>query len=231
MNPVAASTSLASYKPALRPAVFNPLQLPQSDNKVATEVASLSLETKLDLSQKAQVVPPPAPPDNRKSKAPPARKPETPASVETTDFTGRTCTGSLNGPLLMEDLGAGQPLEFRSLDFVYDNPQDFAALQTASQLLAGLEPEVLLSPGGERPLADFILNDSTFSYYGVKDGRGLMVQHLQEAPRSPAEESQILLPDGQVAHLSRESGQLSIYLPAASLQEMAAWGGRLLAEA
>lgn len=231
MNPVAASTSLASYKPALRPAVVNPPQLQPGDQKVATEVASLSLETKLDLSQKAQVVPPPQPPDNRKSKAPSARKPETPASVETTDFTGRSCSGSLNGPLLMEDPAAGQPLEFRSLDFVYDNPQDFAALQSTGQLLAGLEQEILLAPGGDRPLVNFSLDESTFSYYGIKDGQGLMVQQLPNAPSGPAEESQILLPDGNIAHLSREFGQLSIYLPAASLQEMAAWGGRLLAEA
>lgn len=226
MNPVASGGAVAPIKTVTRSnsVVAQPAApAPQ----VATEVASLSLETKLDLSQKAAVVPPPPPADNRKSKsekAPPKKAAET---VATTDFAGRTCSGTLNGPLLMEEPGAAQGLEFRSIDFVYGDDSDFAALQSAGKALSGLDTELLLKPAeGDEPLLS--LSDGS-AYYGVKDGLGKLVQRYDG--EATAEISQVRLPDGNLVEISRQPGELSIYLPAASLEEISRWGGRLLAEA
>jgi hypothetical protein len=218
MKSVSALSSIASYKTVARSG--GQQAPPAPEVKVATEVASLSLETRLDLSQKSQAAPPPPPPDPRKSKAKEARKPDTPGSVATTDFTGRSCTGSLHGPLLMEDP--------HSPGFVFDNPRDFEDLQSAGKLLSRLDPEILLGASSEKSLAELSLGESKFSYFGIKDGQGLLMQHRQH---ETAEVSQVQLPGGQVAQISRELDRLCIYLPAVSLEEMAQWGGRLLAEA
>jgi len=58
------------------------------------------------------------------------------------------------------------------------------------------------------------------------------VQHFQEAQPERAETSQVRLPNGQVATILRGSDdqmQLSIHLPASSLDELANWGRSLLA--
>ena len=244
MNFMAIGSNLAPYRPALRSARINPIEQSYGNppaNRVATDVATLSLENQIDLSQKAQVLPPPPPKETKKKPSqPPTRKAE--ARVSTTDFSGRTCSGSLHGPLLMEEpemevqsLDA-RPAGFQSVDFGFDSPHDFAPLRSASLALAALEPSQLHAPAQDTPVATVPSSDSSFAYFGVRNGVAVMVQQfeLPQAPHSSPENSQVRLPNGQIATILRTPGgesQLSIHLPASSLDELALWGQSLLAVA
>lgn len=236
----ALGTSLAPYRAFLRPNLISPVEQGYGNEalRVATDVASLSLETRLDLSQKAQVVPPAPPPETRRKSAterPTPRK----AQVQTHDFTGRQCSGSLHGPLLMEELempdSSARPSGFRSVDFVFEDSQDFASLRSASLALGAIHPEVLQAPSVGEPLAVIPAADSTFAYFGVKNGMAHLVQQWEgpvQAHRSPGE-TQVRLPDGRSARLSwqqSEQTQLSLYLPAESLDQLVGWGRGLLGE-
>lgn len=236
MNLVIGSNTLGAYRPITRPAFSRTIEQAYDNpaTRVPTDVASLSLQTRIDLSQKANVVPPPPPADNRRKVRDelPGKK----SQVSTTDFTGRTCTGSLHGPLLMEDplqQTEERPSGFQSSDFVFTSPEDFAPLRSASLALAALQPEILQAPATGQPLATLPAADSSFLYFGVKDGQALMVQQFENEAPAGAASSQVQLPDGRLAQILRQGGeqsQFSIYLPAESLGEMAMWGYGLLAE-
>lgn len=236
MNLPAIGTSIAPYRAAIRAPRVEPIEQGYGQiahNRVATEVDSLSLQTKMDLSQKAQVLPPPPPAETKRKPSQPPKKTE--ARVSTSDFTGRTCSGSLHGPLLMEDPQMeveSRPSAFKSVDFVFENDKDFAPMRSASLALGALEPSVLHAPGQDQPLANIPGADSNFAYFGVRNGQAVIVQHFQEAQPERAETSQVRLPNGQVATILRGSDdqmQLSIHLPASSLDELANWGRSLLA--
>jgi hypothetical protein len=241
MNFAPIGRSLAPYRAAIRQPLSSVVEQSYGNGqqaRVSTDVASLSLETRLDLSQKAQVLPPPPPTESKRKTSPaPARRAET--QVSGSDFLGRSCSGSLHGPLLMEDPLQvdsldGRPTPFQSIDFVFENAQDFAPMRSASLALACLEPSVLHAPAGESPLATLPATDSSFAYFGVKNGVATIVQQFEQpqAPSSLAEPSQVRLPDGQVAYIFRGQGpvhQMSLHLPASSLDDLAGWGRGFLA--
>ncbi|MBS2039259.1 hypothetical protein JST97_30020 [bacterium] len=237
MNMLSIGSTLSPYRAAIRAPRFENIEHGygnQSHQRVATEVDSLSLQTRMDLSQKAQVLPPPPPAETKRKPTLPPKKEQ--AKVSTQDFTGRTCSGTLHGPLLMEEPQMeveARPSAFRSVDFVFDNQQDFAPLRGASLALAALEPSVLHAPGADQPLAVIPSSDSQFAYFGVRNGQAVIVQQFQEA-QPQAQSSQVRLPNGQVATILRSADdqmQLSIHLPAASLDDLAQWGRSLLAVA
>jgi hypothetical protein len=237
MNLLAIGSTLSPYRAAIRSPRIEPIEQGygrHSHQRVATEVDSLSLQTRLDLSQKAQVLPPPPPAESKRKPTLPPKKEQ--QRVSSQDFTGRTCSGSLHGPLLMEEPQMeveARPSGFRSVDFVFDNHQDFAPLRGASLALAALEPSVLHAPGGDKPLAVIPSSDSQFAYFGVRNGQAVIVQQFQEA-QPQSQSSQVRLPNGQVATILRgadDQMQLSIHLPAASLDDLAQWGRSLLAVA
>ena len=65
----------------------------------------------------------------------------------------------------------------------------------------------------------------------MRNGQAVIVQQFHEA-QPEAAPSQVRLPNGQVATILRgadDQMQLSIHLPAASLDELANWGRSLLA--
>lgn len=240
MNLVIGSNTLGAYRPYIRPSLSTVVEQGYGGNpttRVPTDVATLSLETRLDLSQKANVVPPPPPADNRRKTGsqPPPKKGE--SRVSTSDFAGRTATGSLHGPLLMEDPAPVVPEErnfsFHSADFVLSGAEDFAPLRSAGLALAALPAEVLQAPATGEALATLPAADSSFLYFGVKDGEARIVQQFEtQAPAGPAS-SQVQLPDGRLARIFRqgEQCQFSLYLPAESLESLAGWGRNCLAEA
>lgn len=244
MNNMAINNSIAPYRPAIRPPASRTVEqsygTPNPQVTVSTDVASLSLETRVDLSQKAQVLPPPPPAESkRKPSQPPARKSE--AQVETTDFAGRTCSGTLSGPLLMEDPLEvdsldSRPGSFKTVDFDFKSAQDLGSVRGAGLAFAEMEPEVLHAKASDSPIAILPSSDSTFAYFGVKNGMATIVQQFES--RQPEgqefEDSQVRMPDGQIAFISRgrgpaEQSQVSMQFPASCLDELAYWGRSLLA--
>lgn len=207
MNPI---QSTGGPRPLVRTGSAVPAVVRQP-GEVTEGVASLSLQTRVDLSQKAQVAPPPPPTETRKPKSTPTAPPRS-ESVCTTDFTGRTCSGTLSGPLLMEE-----PLA--------ELPQDSAALEATGRFFALLDSELLVAERSEQPLA----TKDDIHYFGVLDGVAL-VTHSQPL-EATGEERHIVLPEGGVVRITQSEGRLSLYLPAESLSEMVSWGKRLLAEA
>lgn len=235
MNLLAIGSTLSPYRAAIRsPRVENVEHGygKVTHHRVATEVDSLSLQTRMDLSQKAQVLPPPPPAETKRKPTLPPKKQE--QRVSGSDFTGRTCVGNLHGPLLMEEPQMEvetRPSGFQTVDFQFENEKDFAPLRGASLALAALEPSILHAPGQDKPLATVPSSDSNFAYFGVRNGQAVIVQQFHEA-QGEAAPSQVRLPNGQVATILRgadEQMQLSIHLPAASLDELANWGRSLLA--
>lgn len=208
MNPI--TTTNAAPRPPVRVTTPTPI-VPRQAPEVSEGVASLSLQTRVDLSQKAQVAPPPPPTETRKPKTSPQPMQRS-EGVCTTDFTGRTCSGTLSGPLLMEE-----PLA--------ELPQDSAALEATGRFFALLDSELLTAERSDQPLA----SKDDLHYYGVLDGVAL-VTHSQPLEAS-GEERHIVLPEGGVVRITQAEGRLSLYLPAESLGEMVSWGKRLLAEA
>lgn len=236
MNLLAIGSTLSPYRAAIRSPRLENVEHGYgtvSHHRVATEVDSLSLQTRLDLSQKAQVLPPPPPAETKRKPTLPPKKQE--QRVSGFDFTGRTCVGNLHGPLLMEDPQMeveARPSGFQTVDFQFDNEKDFAPLRGASLALATLEPSILHAPSQDRPLASVPSSDSNFAYFGVRNGQAVIVQQFHEAQPETRETSQVRLPNGQVATILRgadDQMQLSIHLPAASLSELAQWGRSLLA--
>jgi hypothetical protein len=236
MNLLSIGSTLSPYRAAIRSPRVESVERGYgavTQQRVATEVDSLSLQTKMDLSQKAQVLPPPPPAETKRKPTLPPKKQE--QRVSGSDFTGRTCVGSLHGPLLMEDpqmeVESKAP-GFQSVDFVFENNQDLAPMRGASLALAALEPSVLHAPGQDQPLATIPSSDSNFAYFGVRNGQAVIVQQFHEPQPEARESSQVKLPNGQVATILRgadDQMQLSIHLPAASLDELAGWGRSLLA--
>jgi len=236
MNLPSIGSTLSPYRPSIRLPRVESVERGYgavAQQRVATEVDSLSLQTRLDLSQKAQVLPPPPPAETKRKPTLPPKKQE--QRVSGSDFTGRTCVGNLHGPLLMEDPQMeveSRPSEFHSVDFKFENDKDFAPLRGASLALAALEPSVLHAAGTDKPLVTVPSSDSNFAYFGVRNGLAVIVQQFHEAQPQAAETSQVRLPNGQVATILRgadDQMQLSIHLPAASLDELASWGRSLLA--
>lgn len=180
--------------------------------EVKTGVESLSLESKLDLSQKAQVQPPPPPSASKKKVVEERRSPK---SVEGEDFAGRTCTGSLHGPLLMEEPGG--------LAFECENPADHEAMTRLGLQLGQVPPELLHTPAGEAAL----VQEPGFSYFGVAAEGARLVQHVEGSPE--VQESRVKLADGQTVLVTRGPHEISILVPPASLDELANWGRNLLA--
>ncbi|MBX3170579.1 MAG: hypothetical protein KF760_24440 [Candidatus Eremiobacteraeota bacterium] len=212
-SPISTSPSLAPpsvRKPASRPVEnMAPLQ-----PEVKTGIESLSLESKLDLSQKAQVQPPSPPQASKKKATVPERPPN--KSVEGEDFTGRTCSGTLHGPLLMED-PAG-------LSFECENARDHETMTRLGLQLGQVPPELLHMPAGEAP----VVQEPGFTYFGIQPEGAHLVQHVEEGP-GQLEESRVKLPDGQTVLVTRGPNEISILVPPASLDELASWGRSLLA--
>lgn len=194
-------------KPVHRPEAAPP------QPEVKTGVESLSLESKLDLSHKAQVQPPPPPQATKKKPSVPERV--APKSVEGEDFTGRTCSGTLHGPLLMEEPGG--------LAFECENAQDFEAMTRLGLQLGEVPPELLHTPAGEAP----VVQQPGFTYHGIEPEGARLVQHVEGSPE--VVESRVKLPDGQTVLVTRGPNQISILVPPASLDELANWGRNLLA--
>jgi len=185
--------------------------------EVKTGVESLSLETRVDLSQKAQVQPPPPPQHSKKKNtAPEARNPK---AVEGEDFAGRLCSGTLHGPLLMEE-PSGLAIECK-------NPQDFQAMYDLGMQLGQVPPELLHAPAGDTP----VMKEPGFTYHGIGPEGARLVQHLENGVDAPAEESKVTLPGGQIVLVTRGPNEISILVPPASLDELANWGRTLLAVA
>ncbi len=207
--PVTAPPSSTVRKPVARQEAAAPPPQPE----VKTGVESLSLESKLDLSQKAQVQPPP-PPQATKKKATEERR--APKSVEGEDFAGRTCSGSLHGPLLMEEPGG--------LAFECENAQDHETMTRLGLQLGQVPAELLHTPAGEAP----VVHQPDFTYFGIEAEGARLVQHVEEGP-SELVESRVKLPDGQTVLVTRGPNEISILVPPASLDELANWGRNLLA--
>jgi hypothetical protein len=236
--------NLNSYIPGIRTRA--PLPVEQSYNppakKVATEVDSLSDGMKFDLSQKAQAQPP-APKTAPKKKSAPAPKPsakQQASKVQGKDFAGRTCSGNLNGPLLMEDPMAANAAQagFQISQFNFNSSQDIGDLRSGALLLGGLGESILHAPASENPLAQIQSGDTLFSYYGVDNGsatlKGTSVKSSDSAHLAIPTKSAVTLPDGQIVEITRNASVgelLSIRLPEASLSELAEWGRGLLAVA
>ena len=198
-------------KPAARPVVEqNP---PQPE--VKTGVEALSLETKVDLSQKAQVQPPPPPQASKKKNTTPERPPD--KTVEGEDFAGRTCTGTLNGPLLME--------EPAGLAFECENARDHETMTRLGLQLGQVPPELLHTPAGETP----VLEQPGFTYHGIGPEGARLVQHLETDSGAVREESKVKLPGGQTVLVTRGPNEISVLVPAESLDDLANWGRTLLA--
>ena len=167
MNLLAIGSTLSPYRAAIRSPRVESLEQGYgkvSHHRVATEVDSLSLQTRLDLSQKAQVLPPPPPAETKRKPTLQPKKQE--QRVSGSDFTGRTCVGNLHGPLLMEDPQMeveSRPSGFQTVDFQFENEKDFAPLRGASLALAALEPSILHAPGQDKPLATVPSSDSNFA--------------------------------------------------------------------
>ena len=230
MNFAPISRALAPYRPSLRPIGLNPVEQGYGNQppRISTDVASLSNETRHSLAEKAQALPPPPPAETRRK--PPARRE---SAVATQDFAGRTCSGTLHGPLLMEDPGlpACQELDsgrFASVDFVCDDPLDFQPMRLAGLALADLDAEQLRAPYQESPLNLLESGDVQMAYHGVRHGLGHFV-HSSEGLQT--EHRQVRLPNGQIAFFSPgpRPGELSILVPAGSLEDLAEWGRGLLA--
>jgi len=226
MNPVRnVATAAANLRP-LHTTTGVPHPPPQE--KVVEGVESLSLQTKVELSHKAQankmldkayVEADPTTPSaqTRKTRKASAENRKEAEGVSTTDFAGRSCTGTLSGPLLMED---SQALE----GFNFDHPGDFQAVFSAGKFLASLDDEVLKAERSPEPLA----SDQGLAYFGLQDGTGLLVHQGADVPPGP-EESQVTLPGGSRVQITRQDGRLSLFLPAESLTELTQWGRQLLA--
>ena len=230
MNFAPISRALAPYRPSVRPVGLHPVEQGYGNQppRVSTDVASLSNETKHSLAEKAQALPSPPPSETRRK---PATRRET--AVATHDFTGRQCSGSLHGPLLMEDpapiaCDEVRSKAFQSLDFLCDQPLDFESMRLAGRCLADLEGGQLQSSYQDSPVAHLESGEFSMDFHGVRHGLGHFVQ---QSDRSESEARQVRLPNGQIAFFSPGSrpGELSILIPAASLEEMAEWGRGLLA--
>lgn len=185
--------------------------------EVATGVESLSLQSKVDLSQKAQVQPPPPPPATKKKSSLPEKLPS--KSVEGQDFTGRTCSGTLHGPLLMEDPAA--------LSFECESPRDFETMHRLGMQLGQVPPELLHAPASESPL----VREPEFAYFGVGSEGARLVQASESGGPDTLQESRVKLPGGQEVLVTRGPNEISILVPPASLDELASWGKKLLAVA
>ena len=183
--------------------------------EVKTGVESLSLETRVDLSQKAQVQPPPPPQATKKKNTTPERPPN--KSVEGEDFAGRTCTGTLHGPLLME--------EPAGLDFECENARDHETMTRLGLQLGQIPPELLHTPAGETP----VVQEPGFTYHGILPEGARLVQHLETDSGAVLEESKVKLPGGQTVLVTRGPNEISVLVPAESLDELANWGRSLLA--
>ena len=236
---------VAPYRPSYRIPGTRPVEgdygtPPQP--KVAEGFESLSLQTRIDISQKAQAAPPPPPQETKRKSSTPAERrkeqarPEE-AQVSTSDFTGRTATGTLNGPLLMEDPLASDSSEsrvgsFRTVDFKFESSEDFASVRSAGAALGSLTLDQLYSPAGESPVAVVPVQDSQFHYLGIQDGSATLVEMLDH-PVEPSQ-SRVVLPNGQQVEITRGAGdgsQISVRIPALSLDDLACWGRDLLAVA
>ena len=190
-------------------------------------LAGLSLESRIELCQKIDVVPPPAkkterPGHHSKGFKPP--KTPLPHSVQTTDNCGRMCTGTLHGPLLMEDAGISTPsaAAFSSEGFRYDNVLDFDNLRDASKALA------LFSSPDELGHAQ----DPGFMYVGTIDGRANLVKDDPELAPESIGVGAVIMPDGRIGHVSRSprnGGEIRVRVPEESLDMLVNWGRRLLA--
>lgn len=206
-----ASTPVRSVAPVSRP---EPAPVPVAQPEVKTGVEALSLESKVELSQKATVAPPPPPSQGTKKKSAPEKAPASSKLVEGEDFAGRTCTGTLHGPLLMEAPGG--------LTFELEHERDFETMAQMGLQLGQVPAELLHSPAGEAPL----VQEKGFSYFGVQPEGARLVQHVE---CEPAEPSRVKLASGQEILITRGPNEISILLPPDSLDELAGWGRNLLA--
>ena len=193
----------------------------------------LSLENQVELSHKANVAPPP-PPSKKVEKSTTTRVPkggeatksEAPQEqrVQTTDNCGRIVSGSLHGPLLMEEAGISytSAAAFSSEGFRYDNPLDFDNLKEASKALATLNG------------ADDIhsMADPGYLYVGTINGFANLAKDEPDLGPAALGGGAIVFPDGRVGHISRSArngGEIRVRVPEDSLDLLADWGRRLLA--
>ncbi|MBN9418817.1 hypothetical protein ABS71_17880 [bacterium SCN 62-11] len=212
IQPISASVStpVRTAAPVARP---EPAAAPAPQPEVKTGVEALSLENKVELSQKAVVAPPPPPSQGTKKKSAPEKAPVS-KRVEGEDFAGRTCSGELHGPLLMEAPGG--------LTFELEHERDFETMAQMGLQLGQVPAELLHSPAGETPL----VKEKGFSYFGMEAEGARLVQHIEG---EAAEPSRVKLPSGQEVLITRGPNEISILVPAASLDELANWGRNLLA--
>jgi hypothetical protein len=228
MNLPSLNSSVSPYRAHLRPAAVSILErnhIGETAAKIA-DLSHLSLESKVSLSHKAQTLPAAAVSETR-------RRPSTPPQVRkgcvsTTDFAGRQCSGSLHGPLLMEDapLATLQPKPSNSLDMVFEHQSDRDSLRSASLMLGMLGGETLHAPSTGESLSTLPAGNSTYSYLGVEDGVAKLVQTFHQ-PVETRPDSRVRLGDGSEVQMRWESGEfstLSIYLPAESLDTLVNWG-------
>lgn len=216
IQPISASVSTPAPVRTAAP-VDRPVATPPQP-EVKTGVEALSLESKVELSQKAVVAPPPPPSQGTKKKTV-AEKATVSQSktVEGEDYAGRTCSGTLHGPLLMEAPGG--------LTFELEHERDFETMAQMGLQLGQVPAELLHSPAGEVPL----VKEKGFSYFGLEPEGARLVQHLEGEPGEPVEPSRVKLPSGQEVLITRGPNEISILVPAASLDELANWGRNLLA--
>jgi hypothetical protein len=207
--------------------------------------AHLSLENKLDLSQKASAMPtaPPARKSGRSSKSSRIKKAKQSGkttkdrAVRTTDNLGRICSGSLNGPLLMEEAGSQTP-GYSSEGFKFEHDHDFQAVQAAGKALASLTPDRLLAPRGRSSQKIDSEAGPAYAYRGVRGGEAVLVQRFARGevttPAGELRTGAVEFPDGQTAFIarrptSRGGSQTEIRLPSTALSQLADWGRELLA--
>ena len=233
MNLPKLGTSVSPYRAHLRPQAAATLErsyVSEVAQRISHDLSHLSLESRVDLSQKAQAAPPPPPSETRRR--PQAQVPKC-KSVHTTDFTGRQCSGTLHGPLLMEDapLSTLSPKDSHSLDLVFEHEGDRQLLRSAGLMLGALGSETLQAPATGEALVSLPALDSSYSYMGVRDGVAQLVQTFQD-PLEARSDSVARLADGSEVKFCRgQEGQLSIFLPAQSLDQLIHWGRNLLAVA
>jgi hypothetical protein len=165
-----------------------------------------------------------------------------PRIVSTTDNFGRICTGSLHGPLLMEDTTFGlmepaAPPGYTSQSFRYDNVHDFQTVKAAGMALGTLTPQKLHASPKRSTKIQVPGAGPAFAYKGVKDGQAVLVQHYPRGGPKLASDlpsrGAVELPDGQTALISRTKkrggSDVEIRFPQSVVDPMAEWGRTLLA--
>lgn len=244
MNGINPNSPVGAYQATARARRTGPIENIQPDPKpIKTEVDSLSEQTLHSLAQQAQVSPSQTEPKGKvKDKSRERHLPKENNKPQKTEvsgqdkLTGRSFSGTLDGPLLMEEapfLKEAQGSNFRTVDFVFANPADFEDLRSVSLGLSGLEESARKSASSDQPVA-FGSGESQYLFSGVQNGAATVQTVIADGMPTQVDTTSIAtLPNGDKVEIARNcnGSLLSIRLPEASLSDLVEWGRGLLATA